>query len=476
MAPADAGHLVIGAAFGLLILSAYRYVWRQAPAVAAIMAIGIIARAAAGLTLFWISYLDLPILRGLHSGDGFWVFASDARYYYQAAAALSDGLAPSTVAPGFISIFSGWMDLVGRSPASGLFLNVTLYVLLCVLVVRACRPARDRTAQLVCAACLGPLSVAPAVLAHSSQPLKDDVFVFLSAVTCLSVLALLRVRADTGARPKDRWTILAALASLGAAAYVISEIRLYFAALVWACLIPATMIYVWRSKAPRLRWRVTVAIATLAVASIGPALMESAKLYRWIARSPSVQPRVPGTAPDRGRRGDFMLWEFALHQVRDSRLGFIKSGGASNIVADAGVDDGIARATLVGLATVFVPISIVKALGWVDLTGVRVPLWITDIDTMLLDVFILACVSLAVVRRDRIGPHVPYVWFVVSLALVVGLLLGYIVTNFGTLFRLRLMVAVPLWMLPLAVRHQPDSPHRQAGSGRRFDGTLPPRS
>ncbi len=70
---------------------------------------------------------------------------------------------------------------------------------------------------------------------------------------------------------------------------------------------------------------------------------------------------------------------------------------------------------------------------------------------MLLDVFILACVSLAVVRRDRIGPHVPYVWFVVSLALVVGLLLGYIVTNFGTLFRLRLMVAVPLWMLPLAV-------------------------
>jgi hypothetical protein len=459
IAPADAVHLVIGVAVGLLILNAYRYVWRQAPAVAAIMAIGIVARAAAGLALFWISYLDLPILRGLHSGDGFWVLAPDARYYYQAAAALSADFPPSTVTgptAGFVSIFSGWMYLVGRSPASGLFLNLTLYVLLCVLVVRVCRPAGDRTAQLACAACLGPLSVAPVVLAHSSQPLKDDAFVFLSVVTCLSVLALLRVRADTGARQKDRWIILAALVGLGAAAYIISGIRLYFAALVCACLIPAAMIYVWRSRAEPLPWRVTVAIATLAVASIGPAMMETAKLYRWIARAPSVQPSVVSTAPGRGPRDDFILWEFALHQLRDSRLGFIKSGGASNIVADARIDEGIARATLVGLATVFVPISMVRALGLVDLAGMRVPLWITDIDTVLLDVFILACVSLAVMRRDRVGPNIPYVWFVVSLALVISVLLGYIVTNFGTLFRLRLMVAVPLWMLPLAVRHRPE--------------------
>jgi hypothetical protein len=352
------------------------------------------------------------------------------------------------------------MQLVGRSPASGLFLNMILYVLLCVLIVRACRPAGDRTAQLVCAACLGPLSVAPVVLAHSSQPLKDDVFVFLAAVTCLSVLALLRVRPDTGARLKDRWIILAALVSLGAAAYIIAEIRLYFAVLVCACLIPATMIYMWRASAVPPRWRVTVAIATLAMASIGPALMETAKLYRWIARSASPVTTVAATASpsrplDRGRRGDVMLWEFALHQMRDSRLGFIRSGGASNIVADAGLDHGIVRPTLVGLATVFVPISMVRALGWVNLAETRGPLWITDIDTMLFDLFILACVSLAVARRDRAGPNVPFVWFVASLALVISVLLGYIVTNLGTLFRLRLMVALPLWMLPLAVR-RPD--------------------
>jgi hypothetical protein len=114
------------------------------------------------------------------------------------------------------------------------------------------------------------------------------------------------------------------------------------------------------------------------------------------------------------------------------------------------------RPTLVGLATVFVPISIVRALGWVDFARVRGPLWVTDIDTMLLDLFVLASVALVVVRRDRVGPNLPYVWFVVSLALLISLLLGYIVTNLGTLFRLRLMVAVPLWMLPLAVRHRSD--------------------
>ena len=33
--------------------------------------------------------------------------------------------------------------------------------------------------------------------------------------------------------------------------------------------------------------------------------------------------------------------------------------------------------------------------------------------------------------------------------------MAYIVTNFGTLFRLRLMVVMPLWMLPLALANRP---------------------
>ena len=45
-------------------------------------------------------------------------------------------------------------------------------------------------------------------------------------------------------------------------------------------------------------------------------------------------------------------------------------------------------------------------------------------------------------------------WTFVLTAVLVGgvtaVLLGYVVTNYGTLFRLRLIAAMPFWLLPLA--------------------------
>ena len=38
--------------------------------------------------------------------------------------------------------------------------------------------------------------------------------------------------------------------------------------------------------------------------------------------------------------------------------------------------------------------------------------------------------------------------FVLAFASMTALAMAYTVTNFGTLFRLRLLVAVPLWLLP----------------------------
>jgi hypothetical protein len=177
---------------------------------------------------------------------------------------------------------------------------------------------------------------------------------------------------------------------------------------------------------------------------------------------------VPGAAPDhplsaaldREPRAPLAVWNFALAKLRRARLDFVHTGGATNIVANPETDQGIARPTLVGLAAVFVPISIVKKLEWVDFPGGRGLLWITDIDTVVLDVLMLAGVVLVVMHRDRIGSNVPYIWFVVGLAVLISVPLGFIVTNFGTLVRLRLMAMVPLWMLPLAVRQ----PSRRSSS------------
>ncbi len=59
-----------------------------------------------------------------------------------------------------------------------------------------------------------------------------------------------------------------------------------------------------------------------------------------------------------------------------------------------------------------------------------------------------------------IGEHRAYLWFVPILGTITALLLGHVVTNFGTLFRRRYLAATPLWMLALAV-----SPGRAAYRG-----------
>jgi hypothetical protein len=54
-------------------------------------------------------------------------------------------------------------------------------------------------------------------------------------------------------------------------------------------------------------------------------------------------------------------------------------------------------------------------------------------------------------RRRAIGDRLPFVLFVLILATTTAMLLGYVVTNYGTLWRLRAMVAVPLWVLVVAL-------------------------
>jgi hypothetical protein len=121
-----------------------------------------------------------------------------------------------------------------------------------------------------------------------------------------------------------------------------------------------------------------------------------------------------------------------------------------------------------------VPISLAKGLGWVDFSGGRGLLFVTDVDTVLLDMSILASVGLLILRRRSLNENAPYVWYVIALALITGALLSLVVTNFGTLFRLRLLMAVPIWMLPLATVHHGAfagaSAERSANHGERVRG------
>lgn len=113
------------------------------------------------------------------------------------------------------------------------------------------------------------------------------------------------------------------------------------------------------------------------------------------------------------------------------------------------------RAVITGLGAIFIPMTVLQATGAVDLgigTALRVA---TDVDTLFLDASILAALVLLARRPAVARWHLRYVCFALALGLVTTGLMAYVVTNFGTLFRLRVMVAVPIWMLGLAISRGP---------------------
>lgn len=109
------------------------------------------------------------------------------------------------------------------------------------------------------------------------------------------------------------------------------------------------------------------------------------------------------------------------------------------------------RRVVFGIVALAVPMSLTRALGLVRFPGGRGLLLISDIDTIFLDMTIFAGLVLVATQFRRVKRN----WSFALTALLVGgvtaVLLGYVVTNYGTLFRLRLIAAMPFWLLSLAV-------------------------
>lgn len=115
------------------------------------------------------------------------------------------------------------------------------------------------------------------------------------------------------------------------------------------------------------------------------------------------------------------------------------------------------RAAATGLAIVFVPLSVLKAVSAIAIGGGGAIMAIADFDTLFLDVTTLLVLALLWRRRRAIGDRLPFVIFVLILAATTAMLLGYVVTNYGTLWRLRSLVAVPLWLLVIALSQREET-------------------
>src|SRR5438067_13870025 len=101
--------LAIASVVGVGLVAACRWIRRRSPLCARLVVAGLLLRAMVMLTLFWTSYLNLPLFRQQHSGDGFWKLAVDAITYYDLAFTAAhygfDTVARGGPSPAFVKAF-----------------------------------------------------------------------------------------------------------------------------------------------------------------------------------------------------------------------------------------------------------------------------------------------------------------------------------------------------------------------------------
>jgi hypothetical protein len=529
----QAGHIIAALICGLYIFAVYRAVFRRSKAIGTVLALGILTRVLIGLSLFWISYLQLPIAKSLQGSPGFWALAGDAERYYDLA--LGTRIETPVPSPAFVNSLVLWMRIVGVSPMSAMFLNLCLYVTLVLAMVLVFKPKNIWRRDLPCLVGVAAYSFSPTILIHSTQPLKDELASVLIALACFGVFALRRVLLNPRTL-RDLGTVACGAIAVNLAIVGTAGIRWYDALIIIGALALSLAFFIFRGRTtPLPRYLLAsfiVLFAAMAAFRVGAGPYYEA-LGADIDRILAWQPPRDFSKAEISRSAKAAVQRAAAipanisNMTQMARKGFLLSGGATNITVPLREDAaaGKARADQLleeqhataayqlalkryeleqqqrqkgaapqptpatdtadqeagfraipisagdhlktvanGLSIIFIPMSLLKIFSVVDVAGGRGLLPIVDLDTVFQDVAIAAVIALLWTRRRAIGDRLPFVVFGLILFGATAVLLGYVVTNFGTLWRMRPLANVPIWMLVLAlspsdVRHEnPENP------------------
>jgi hypothetical protein len=441
--------LIAWAALVAILVSEYRWMRQRSRVFAVWFACGLIGRALIGAALFLISFWQLPIMPSLQLGGGFWALALDGRTYFDlaahAAATTIRGITDDFPSPFYLRTLAVWLRVFGAVPPSAIVFNLTCYACTAALVLIAAQRGDRRTDSGAATLALAGLTICPSLVLFGTQPLKDP----LSATLVVAVVAGFRlwsadVTANVGISRK-----LAGLVLMSIGVYAMAGIRAYFAGFMIAGIAAATA-WIAASSAQRsarlrtlaLNVPLLVVLWMMFAAGGGPYYRD----YMRFARNTVFGP------------------DSAIGALDTARAGFIATGGGTSFAPIPSADDrvegferrargpgwaGRLHATVTGCLMIMVPVSILRALSIVTFSGGRGLLMITDLDTLVIDLTVLACILWTMTSRRERRLLDPAVLFAAVLAATTFLALAYVVTNFGTLFRLRLLVAPPLWLIPV---------------------------
>lgn len=389
-------------------------------------------RTCAGLGLFWISQVRLPIAQALQRGGGLWFFAEDARIYLDDAMFFSHhGLFaerpgdPIVQAAAFSKTLAVFFTLFGGSAVAALLLNAICFLAMCSIVLRWARAiGAPRNVTLIA---ILALSLSPSGVLWSTQPLKESFFQL--TVVAFFACCFVWQRAWRDGRAE---TTLAASLGLIALLPVIAGIRWYFAGVVLGGCVVFFIVNAWAVPRRRVRLFVLAVPFVLALAqgvvagggrSVVPQLRDAMLLdpqeLRTITASfAKIVPRVRGNLE---RLGGTTTIRVATKTPRIA-------GGA---------------------LAMFVPRAVLAPLGVVALEGNRA-FWLgADIDTLFFDAIVFAGIALSL-RRVRQAS--PVFWLIAFVIVVMTIALSYTIPNFGLLFRLRSLILTGCALLPLARR------------------------
>jgi hypothetical protein len=443
------GNLLACALVAWSLLWLCRWIKRQDRLIGLIVELGLALRLWSGLLLFGISYLKLPILQRLYLGDGFWDLAPDARgYFWGATIAAEEGLrtvADWSASPAFVKVLALWMRAVGTSPASAVLLNACSYVGIAAILVAARRRDQSTAARRAVLLSVLAFTLSPALLVFGTQALKDQFFTLLMVAACAAIWAgFSALRASP--RRRDLGTAAAAVVTVALLTYLIAGIRPYLSFLL--VLILAAVLAAGARRKTLRQAPAYLGACLLIVAILWTSFKLGAGAYYGYYESSLLRTVGITVSPQ------------PVGALLAAREGFIKAGGATNVVPRIRHREGAgllvqawehAAQLALGTAVVLVPISLLRWLSVVDFEGGRGLLMVTDLDTLFID---LTGVAVAVLLwrswRSR-QPNFDYAVFTATLCAVVTGLMAFVVTNYGSLFRLRLMTATLLWVLPLAM-------------------------
>ena len=368
------------------VLLAYRWIRRRSPWLGGVFAAGLLIRAVVGVTLFAISYFHWPILAGLQSGGGFWTLAIDARLYLgesaraavQGVVTISNGM-PS---PAYLRALAIWMELFGASPASAVLMNLACFTVAGLLIV-----AVSRNGKVVALVALAALSFSPALVIFSTQALKDAFCAMILALLIAGLWIWCGWIQHAGKRLVPRALVGAFV--MAAAVYELAGVRAYLAVFVIAATVATGFLSLAWAIRPRLQVGASYLLLVLLLCIA----------FRLGAPDYFAGYRTEAIDAFRGRKT-------FIAALDDARSGFVRLGGETSIAVQARPAPTTVVARLQRLAAggvaVFVPISLARALSFVDFNGGRGLLFITDIDTAWMDLFLIA--GLYLTFRRCVGP------------------------------------------------------------------------